>query len=666
MRPAVRAMLVIVVVCGSSCVRYARADSIAERGKFDALWERDLVAFEHAITYERHTGSDDAWTDVAEAWLNFVNCDPVDTPAEDADATAKFVHRLLVAEDLRRAVAVYQIAAGQRAENALYFDVLTEDFFDRESSARATDLIEWPAEQEGWQDEVPTFADVHSSCEALRTTVLQTPLRPDDEESPPRAFTDWYEAYVVAADAVVDAYASLPNDVRGGAADATQWRTGFWVAAAAHATAAKWEAFAAVAERRAGAGVSVEENQARAANGARRAETLRHDAHRRLETAVRNAPDEVDAAERALAHLLFANYEVGAERTEAALSHLATARELGLSGANLWAARYLELRVAADAARWKVAAELADAFPPPDSRYHGATYYWLSVASKRVGRTDRFLNIAMKAFRDRDYQADPFLRALYWEALETLAEVPFEGRVVEMLEDMGRRGEVYQRVEEYARVSLDRGQNTNADAAARWLLSRQPDRSAHPRYHGLVALAAFGNDDIKAFEAAANLITHRDQKLNDALPARRRPRFFERADEELARLLRQMLPAMAEWGDGGPARQRRQRWLRAVVEVAQEFVRDTRESLARPQLTELYRLASQLLDDHPRGYAERVGEEGPPPLILGTVRVARADLADAEPEISLEMSAPYSLTLIPRDEVPLTQWAIRWPARDTP
>ena len=165
---------------------------------------------------------------------------------------------------------------------------------------------------------------------------------------------------------------------------------------------------------------------------------------------------------------------------------------------------------------------------------------------------------------------------------------------------------------------------------------------------------------------ASRAITERPGALRDALPARRQSSFFAPADAELARGLRQMLPVMAEWGDDRSAQDRRQRWLRVIVTQTQQFVRNTEDTLARPQLLELYRLASALLDDHPRGYAERVGEQEPAPLVLGTVRVHGRDLEQHEPEVELRIEAPYSLTLIPRDGLPPSLWPRHWPREESP
>ncbi len=106
---------------------------------------------------------------------------------------------------------------------------------------------------------------------------------------------------------------------------------------------------------------------------------------------------------------------------------------------------------------------------------------------------------------------------------------------------------------------------------------------------------------------------------------------------------------MADWGESTGANEKRQEWLRTIVEETQYFLRNTAESSVRGQLTELYRLASAALTEHPRGYAERVGDRESSPMILGTVTVASHSLKRHEPPIELRVNQPYLLAPVPRD-----------------
>ena len=236
--------------------------------------------------------------------------------------------------------------------------------------------------------------------------------------------------------------------------------------------------------------------------------------------------------------------------------------------------------------------------------------------------------------------------------------------MVEIVEELGPRSETFSRVEELARIALDRGNPDHAVAAANWLADKHRNARYRPTYFALHALAAFSRDDLPTFKQAIADMTHRSTDLLDALPRHRQARFFARADREFARILRHVLPVMAEWGNAREMRARRQKWLRAAVEEIQRFLRTTGESVARGQLIELYRLASALLETHPRGYAERLGTMPPLPLILGTVRVEGEDLTRHEPAVDLYTSPPVSLTLVPRDRVPASEWLFTWPDRE--
>lgn len=653
----------------ASCVRYARADAELD-GRFDALWERRLADFEQQLAVERHTGGDDDWTRVGEAWLALVNCEDLSAPEQWTSPTASFLHATLLAEDVRRRMRIAYAAARKRRlkPDAIVTDVRRDGFFEREPTPLGEGYIEWPAGREGWVDEMPAPMPVESSCDDIAKRVLARPEANEDDEDDleprkPRSYDEWVEAYFDAADVVEQRFRALPVAERSGAPAVQRWRTRFYVAAVAHQTAASWRAYAERFEARAKKGRSAEEGRQRAERAAQRTTELEERAYTEL-TGLVETPDALPADEAGRATLLLAWYELDREKPAEALRLLGTIRDAKLGSENFWTARYLELRVASDAARWQDAAELADALPPRDSAVHGPYFYRTAVALERIGADDRFLNVAMKAFRDRPYKEDPFLRALYWETLQTLAEYPFEQRIIELLEEMGPRSETFERVEEYARTALDRGRTDNAQAAARWLLARDTDARFSPRYHGLLALAAFLDDDPEAFREAADQIVERPGQVLEAVPTNRRPTFFRNADEELARVLRQMLPVMADWGDSRDARDRRQRWLRVIVDHAQSFVRESDETLARPQLVELYRLASALLEDHPRGYAERVGEQKPAPLVLGTVRLERRDLQRFEPRLSVELPTPYSLTIIPRDERPIADWPTRWRAAE--
>ncbi len=356
----------------------------------------------------------------------------------------------------------------------------------------------------------------------------------------------------------------------------------------------------------------------------------------------------------------FALHAEQEQRWSEALAAYRRIEEIGVSARNAWSAKYLHVRLLSRLGKWDDMARFLDELPPKSSRLY-APYLWhVSRALFATGEYDRFLGLAMDAMRDRPYESDPFMRAVYMKALASLTQVPFESRTVELLEDMGPRSTTFERVEAYAAVSLDRGKPENARAAALWLLGKHLNANYHPRYHAVLALAAFLDDDLEAFEAALDDVVARPEALVEAIGAGRRGSFFVNADEQLARVFREMLPVMAEWGDGKQADALRQKWLEVITLRAQSFLQNSPESLARPALVELYRIASSMLESStPRAYPERVGALEPSPLVLGTVRVGERELAPFEPAIQTYHEAVPSLTLIPRDQLPVSEW-IEW------
>ena len=358
-----------------------------------------------------------------------------------------------------------------------------------------------------------------------------------------------------------------------------------------------------------------------------------------------------------LEYALFAEEE---RRFEDALRAYERIHAIGVSERNIWSARYLHLRLLGKLGKWEDMEPYMEELPPQQSRLYTPYLWHVSRALFATGQYERFLAVAMESMRDRPYQSDPFMKAVYLKMLATLTERPFESRTVELLEDMGPRSSTFDRVEAYAAVSLDRGKTENARAAAKWLLGKHLNANYRPRYHAILALAAFLEDDLTAFSASLDEVVARPADLVEAVGVGRRGSFFVNADEQLARVFREMLPVMAEWGDGAQAKALRQKWLKVITLRAQSFLQNSPESLARPALVELYRIASSMLeDDEPRAYPERVGAVDPAPLVLGTVRVGERELDAFEPGIRTYHEQVPSLTLVPRDDVPTGEW-IEW------
>lgn len=672
----------------TACLPYTRAEADAD-ARFELLWARDLSGFEQRIAVELQTGADDAWTDVGAAWLALASCEELPGLREGAPPRARALHQSLLLEDARRRRLLYHRGTGFRATSisgTMHGPLDDPDFFERAGTQVDPAMIRWPAADEAWADELPARIDVPSSCEALYAALFtdaakeraayekredelaelrtldavdqidppppRTAMHWDPREGAPepaRGTLAWRERLEVErAEDLIATVAALddPDDTL----RALAWRARF------HVATMSGEAALDLARH-------TKQSRDEVALATHWVNMLwdRMDALARLELEG-EAPAGVLPTRRALALSAWAGRQTSLGEDAAALDALERAERLGVDPKNTWNVRYQKVRLLSRAGKWSAVVAFADAPPPPDSAFWAAFTWRTAHAMRRLGQTDRFMATAMAAFRDRPYRADPFLRAIYIEALGVLNAYPFEERTVELLEDMGDRSRIYERVEEYARVALDRGQPANAQAAASWLLARHTNRRFTPRYHAILALAAFLEDDPARFSAQVSEIAKRPAELMGAIPVTRRPAFFSGADAQLADVLRQTLPVMAEWGDGPRASARRQRWLELVIGISQDFVRNTPGSAARPQLIELYRIASSMLDEGAaRAYPERVGQQKPGPLVLGTVRVEGRDLEPFEPREPLHYTKVFSLTLVPRDAAPPGQWERFWP-----
>ena len=700
--PPPRLVLLLVVFVAAGCVRYD--DAVRQDGvRFDHLYRRDLPAFEQRLAAERQAGLDDAWTRVGDAWLALANCETVDAQAlqgsRDRTALADVVLASLVLEDRRRRRLLFERGLGLRNESitgTVHAKLDDQGFFERAPRPLVDGpaWVVWLPEEERWADETPAQRAIASECEIFYQAVLTEAARQRkaladeardlelpsskprrdaafDGRSPPGdeagesaegeatavetadPMAERMDEELAAVDALLEAGDQLGTEARRGVVARMLWRTQFHGALRSLARADYLYRRLAISGR----GLLPEDGP--------RIEAWVERARGYLEPLLsgqkaKKLAGELSAGEQAPAYFLAALLHLEAGREAAALDSLAQAERAGLDRENRWGLRYLRLRLLQRAARWEEAAGLAEELPPVGHPLF-APYTWrAALALERVGLEDRFLALAMGAFRDRPYRADPFMRALYVQTLNTLADYVFEPRILESLEDMGPRRTMFERVEEYASIALDRGRPDNAEAAARWLLAQNTNHQYHPRYHAIAALAAFLRDDPEAFGRELTRLEERPAALREAIPEARRPLFWAQADEQFARILRQMLPVMAEWGEGPRAQNRRQRWLEVMVERTQRFLRHAPESLARPKLVELYRLASAMLEDHPRAYPERVGRAEPLPLVLGTVRVDQDELARFEPRVRPQVAKLYGLALVPRDHLPPPQWSLAW------
>lgn len=645
-RTGVRTAVVLALWAASACFLAGcagpSASSSASVDSFELLYERNLPAFEREIAAARHVGADGPWTRVGESWLDLVNCTGLERRDQsltfddwpDDEPLARLMYAALGLE-LRRqnALAVADASPGSAPFIARWAE---DHFFARKPDDPGADKIVWPAEEERWPDEEPASVEVDKRCSELGERLLERAAEAADEEtdseelSPDVQRARWRRAQLEAIEALVEARERLPKEEAGGHIDLLVWRARVH---GAHLHLAL-------------AGQDDEISDRQPETDLKEGLTL-------LEALEADGPAGPDAAARML--FLRARFLADLDRPEDALDDLHAALDLGLASHEEDAARYLGLTLLTDQARWDEALAIADGLPHKNAPIFGPYAYKKALAARQADREDRFLRVAVEALSSAE-ASSPFLGALYRDALEVLAGYPFDERVVEVVEDLGPPGQIYARLADLAQVGIEHDHPEHARQTARWLLERHRHPRYAPRYRALAATAAFMQDDKEAFRRQVRAMTRRNQNVDEALDERAAD-FYADADRTFSRLLTQVLPTMAEWDRTPADRRRRQRWLEITVDELQRFLRRVDDSNIESDLVELYRLASELLDEHPRGYASRVGKEESSPLILGTVEVGQSELLEEEPEIAPSHRQPDLLAPVPRPNKPAASWA---------
>jgi hypothetical protein len=659
LRSALFASVFVALFFAAGCVRPQPADVGGADKIFEHLYQRDLPAFERELAMKRRQKLD-VWTAVGEAWMELATCaNPMSFQPQIAswrgpatldptNALGQLLYETLALEISRRNANALRHHVDDAA--TIFSTLASPAFFKRKPPELPDRFVRWPNEREAWVDETLAAIPVENHCPDLEQRLLKA--APLDDESNPDAEAlrrRWMHVQLTSVDRIIDAARALPDDQLSGHVALLLWRIRLHGADLAMRLA-----------RSRSADEKPHESAELHARGLKYLSPLGDPAH---------ADELPDASERAQMFFLRARLRIdassfedgAADAIQAALNDLDRALNLGLDRPNADRARYLALKLLTDAGRWSDALKFAEPMPAPTSPLFEPFAYRLALAARQAGADDRFLRIAMEALAGRTIEDAPFLRALQADVLQELASYEFDERVVEILENLGPRNLVYRRVAEVARMGLRRGYPDHARAACRWLLLHHRNYRFTPIYHGLLAVAAFQNDDEEEFRARVHAMTRRDPQLVEALGESRRAAFFSDADQAFARLMGTMLPAMAEWGDGRSAKKRRQRWLGIVVDETQRFLRSVDRSRVRPDLNRLYILASKLLREHPRGYAARVGAAEPTPLVLGTVQVAPADLAAHERRVEPSIEPAYFLSLIPRETVAPARWSFGWP-----
>ena len=327
-------------------------------------------------------------------------------------------------------------------------------------------------------------------------------------------------------------------------------------------------------------------------------------------------------------------------------------------------ARYHQLKILNQLNRFAEASRLLSVLPSSRSPLFSPFVYHLGLAMSNMGQSDRLMALSTDVFRDHSWRKDPFLRGLFYLFIRELTHYHFEDRVIELLEDLGPRRELFERVYLFAHVALDEGELDAGSAATQWLLGHDDQASKRPKYHALEARVALLRLDHEGFSQALERISPTKGHLLDAIHQGRRGAFFEHQDEALVELLRSELPKVAGWPSSTRSERKiRLRWLDLIALTLQTFLRYRPETRAYQELIDLYRAARQSLTTKElRAYSEKIGRDHLQSVLIGYVRVRGVDLSSVEPRsYQLAFTSSPALTLLPQSLNP-HEWTLTWPS----
>lgn len=602
---------------------------------FAPLHEADLSGFEQNLAIQQHLGEDDAWTDVGRAIVDLANCRPISAPppARVADhRRANAAYELVRLEEIRRQRLIHRHRELERPgwhTGTLHTRFTSQTFFDRSEPEPDPERIYWPDTGEQWPDELPSAIELDYLCGQLHAHAPPEfdPDVADDIELGDASI--WLFAEWKLTDQLEELIGELDD--------------GDPLVAHAHPRLTAHRADLAVE--------MFDREEFEEIETPRRAAAAALDALQLLANQSDESSHAVSLRRARLAELL--------EKPDVAIDayeHLFDHPNERVAAV----ARYYAAKLSWEAGDWQRVTELSDGVVDAPVAIRSAHAYFVATAHHRLGEEDAFIATARQALRDRRRDADdPFMGALYRRVLRELATYDYDDRTEELLEEFGPRAELSVRRREFAEVALDMGRPDVAEQIVEPMFDHIYDARRTPRLRAIMALAAFLQDDRDAFERRLDELLQRREDLQEVIPRNRRAAFFAHRDAELARVLRSMLPMMAEWGDDEPARRLRQVWLEVIVERTQQFLRHAPDTAVSDDLVELYRLSGRLLEDHPRGYAERVGSDGEvdSALVLGTVEVPPSPPLEKAPVPRITWSPITSLLAIPEAELPPKRFA---------
>jgi tetratricopeptide (TPR) repeat protein len=273
----------------------------------------------------------------------------------------------------------------------------------------------------------------------------------------------------------------------------------------------------------------------------------------------------------------------------------------------------------------------------PLGRYEA---YLRARALLSLKRFDRLIDHARRTLRrsSAEVAVSPEIGLLNDEVYSYLATVPFEDRIVEVVESLGPPNTLYPRLERLARIAALAGQFETAKATLYWLLEHHRNAQYQPRYQAALAKIAFDAGDLHGFPTLLRALAVPDEALMKAIAPGRRGQFWEQRDRQLLAVVADIVPRLAERHDD--------RWTAPVVSTLQVFLRDALESRATRELSELYRTARTLLGTGAPAYAERVGDQQPA-IVLGEIQLPAPSLELAPPDVPAEIEEPSCLLRIP-------------------
>lgn len=277
----------------------------------------------------------------------------------------------------------------------------------------------------------------------------------------------------------------------------------------------------------------------------------------------------------------------------------------------------------------------------PAGRYDA----WLRArAYAALNRPDALLAIARAGLRGEGAEPDdPSLRALADVTYAFLAGVPFDDRVLELIESLGDPRELYGRLDRFARVAIDREEPAVAEQALKWLLAHHANGEYRPRYESGLARLAFDREDLPEFTRLLGALAAPNEKLLEVIPPARRGAFWAERDARLLGLVRYAVPRLPERTTPG--------FPEAVVQTLQQFLRTAPESRTIEAMTELYRTARASGPSTAAAYSERIGGRTPA-VALGEVRIPRPLAEPPPPSLPTLIDEPASLLAIPSAGAP--------------